>query len=138
MSNSRIPNLLAAAGFLWTIGVGVWIWMTPVRLSGVSSEAFASSTAGVTSSVVRTVLVEETRRFADVSLLGPVPLMMPAVLAGLAAMAVWRRKSLLLMLLPTATLLVFCFIAGFSIGAAYVPAGGAMVLAVVARVEAER
>jgi hypothetical protein len=132
-------RLLAAAGFLWCIGVGIWIWVTPIRYSGVSSQTWSTSTSrGSTSAVVRTVPFTETRRFADVSLLGPLPLAIPVVLAGLAAWTIWRRKTFLLMLLPTAALLLFCFIAGFSIGRAYVPAGGVMLLALLARFDSEQ
>jgi hypothetical protein len=124
-------NLLAAAGLLWSIGVGVWIWVTPIRFSGISSQMRASSSAsGTSTSILRTGPVEQTRRFSDVSRLGPVPLMVPAAVAGLAALGVWRRRSLLLMLLPTAALLLFCFVAGFSIGGAYVPAGALLLTAV--------
>lgn len=124
-------NLLAAAGLLWSIGVGVWIWVTPIRFSGISSQMSASSSSsGATTSILRTGPVEQTRRFSDVSRLGPVPLMIPAAVAGLAALGVWRRKSLLLMLLPTAVFLLFCFVAGFSIGGAYVPAGALLLTAV--------
>lgn len=124
-------NILAAAGLFWSIGVGVWIWVTPIRYSGVSSQMTASSsTSGANTSVLRTGPVEQTRRFSEVSRLGPVPLMIPAAVAGFAALGVWRRKGLLLMLLPTAVFLLFCFVAGFSIGGAFVPAGALLSTAV--------
>jgi hypothetical protein len=126
----HVANLLAVAGVLWSIGVGVWIWLTPIRTSVVLFEASASSVSGSAVSATRTDPVQRTRRFADISLLGPVPLIIPAALAGLAALAVWRRKGALLMLAPTCMLAAFCFIAGFSIGFAYIPAGGLLVAAV--------
>jgi len=130
LSRRQVANLLAAAGVVWSIGVGIWIWVTPIRFVGISNEAWAWSGPGSTASGMRVVPVERTRRFADVSLLGPVPLAIPVALAGLAALAVWRRKGALLTLLPAVLLLAFCFIAGFSIGAAYVPAGCVVLLAV--------
>ena len=97
-----------------------------------------SASRAATSATARSVPFTETRRFADVSLFGPLPLAIPVVLAGLAAWTIWRRKAFLLMLLPTAALILFCFIAGFSIGRAYVPAGGVMLLALLARFDSEQ
>jgi hypothetical protein len=137
-TSARIAGVLAAGAVVWCIGVGIWIWVTPIRYSGVSAQTWSSSTSqGTNATTIRTAPFRETRRFADVSLFGPLPLAIPVTVAGLAALAIWRRKGILLTLLPTAAFLLFCFIAGFSIGGAYVPAGVALAIAFLARLDAK-
>ena len=80
--------------------------------------------------------MEVSRRFAEVSRLGALPLIVPVLLAALATWAVWYDKKRAL-LLATAALLVFCVLAGFSIGPGYVPGGGAMLWALLVRFDAE-
>ena len=133
----RVSKFLAAAGLLWCISIGIWIWVTPIQSSGVSTQTWWSVGAdGVVSSGERTVPFESYRRFADLSRLGALPLLIPVMLATLGVWAAWRNKQLLLSL-TTAMLLVFCVLAGFSIGRGYFPAAGAMLWALLVRFDAE-
>jgi hypothetical protein len=136
-TSGRISKLLSTAGLVWCVGVSSWIWVTPIRSSGFSTQAWSSAgPAGTVSSGVRTVPVDVSRRFADISLLGAFPLAVPVMLAALATWAAWRNKKLLL-LLATAALLAFCVLSGFSIGRGYVLGGGAMLWALLVRFDAE-
>ena len=85
---------------------------------------------------MRTVPVEVSHTFAEVSLWGALPLVVPVLLAALAMWAAWRNKRLAL-LVSTAALLAFCVLAGFSIGRGYVLGGGAMVWALLVLFDAE-
>jgi len=133
----RVSKFLSAAGLLWCISIGIWIWVTPIRSSGVSTQTWWSAgDDGVVSSGERTVPFDSYRRFADSSRLGALPLLMPVMLATLATWAAWRNKQLLLSL-TTALLLAFCVLTGFSIGTGYFPAAGAMLWALLVRFDAE-
>jgi hypothetical protein len=77
-----------------------------------------------------------SHRFSDVSRLGAFPLVVPVLLAAAATWAAWRNKRLALSL-STAALLAFCILAGFSVGGGYIVAGAAMLLALLARLDAE-
>lgn len=68
------------------------------------------------------------RHFSEVSGSGIVPLVVPTVLAGLATWAAWRQRLLGLSVV-TLVFFGFCFITGFSIGAAYVPIARALLVA---------
>jgi hypothetical protein len=72
--------------------------------------------------------VTHYRALSEVSQFGPLPLVLPASLAMIAAWAAWRGYRLIL---GIATLLLagFTLISGFSIGAAYLPASGALIVA---------
>ena len=85
---------------------------------------------------MRTVPFEESRRFADISRLGAVPLVVPVLLAALGTWAAWRNRRLALWL-STAALLAYCVLAGFSIGLGYVLGGGAMLWASLVGLDAE-
>ena len=135
-TSGRISKILSAAGLLWCVGVSGWIWVTPIRSSGFGTQAWSSSSAGSVSSGVRTVPVEVSRRFADVSLLGAFPLVVPVLLAALATWAAWHNKKLVL-LLTTGALLTFCVLAGFSIGGSYLLGGGALLWALLVRFAAD-
>jgi hypothetical protein len=50
------------------------------------------------------------------------------MLAGCATLAAWYRKRLALSV-ATAVLLLFCLLAGFSIGLVYMPGGGLILAA---------
>jgi len=125
----QISKILATTGLAWCVGVSTWIWITPIRSSGFRAEAWSTSwLAGTVFSGARTVPFEASYRFTEISLFGPLPLAVPVVMAGWATWAAWGNKRVALSL-ATAGLLAFCLLAGFSIGPAYVPAGGAMVWA---------
>jgi hypothetical protein len=109
-----LPTLLAAGGLVWCFVVGWRIWVTPVRYLQYSSAEPAERFVD--------------RHFSEVSGLGIVPLVVPTVLAGLATWAAWRRR-LLGLFVVTLVFFGFCFITGFSIGAAYVPIAPALLVA---------
>lgn len=137
-TSGRISQWLATVGLAWCVAASVWIWVTPIRVSGFSTEAWSSAgAAGTISSGVRTVPFERSYRFAEVSRLGPLPLGVPVLLATWATWAAWRNKRVALSL-AAMTLLAFCFVAGFSIGRGYLPAGGALLLAMLIRLGVDR
>ena len=135
--SARISTILSAAGLLWCAGVSVWIWVTPIRSSGFSMQAWSSSgPAGSVSSGARTIPREVSHRFSEVSRLGVFPLVVPVLLAAAATWAAWRNKRLALSL-STVALLAFCVLAGFSIGQGYIVGGGAMLCALLVRLDVE-
>jgi hypothetical protein len=119
---------LAIAAVAWCAAVGVWLWATPIRDNGAASTAYADS-GGVVQQA--TYQVTGSRSFADVSLLGPLPLIIPLVLAAIGAWAVWRGR-VIPAAIATGILLLFAILGGFSIGAGYVPAVAGLAWAVVA------
>jgi hypothetical protein len=123
-----VPRGLALAAVAWCVAVGVWLWITPIRYNGVASTAYADSGGVVKQTTSR---FAETRRFADVSLLGPVPLIIPVLVTAIGAWAVLRGR-MLPAAIATGVLLVFTVLAGFSIGAGYLPAVAALIWALIA------
>lgn len=115
-----LSTIVAATNLVWCLVAGARIWTTPVRFSGVE---WTMGPAGA-----RAIDRVEYRSFSDISGLGIVPLVVPVLLAGWATWAAWRQR---IRGLAVATLifLAFCFIAGFSIGGAYVPIGLGLVAA---------
>jgi len=109
-----VSPVLAAVGATWSVVMGCWLWFTPMRYVG---------TAGGSGQAVTLY-----RPFSEVSQFGPLPLIILASLAMVAAWAAWRGNRVGL---GASTLLFagFTLIAGFSIGANYLPAAGALVLA---------
>ena len=126
-----IARVLAIAAVAWCVGIGLWLWVTPVPYNGSMSTAYTDS-SGVAQHA--TYEIKGTQSFAERSALGPVPLLIPVLLAALGAWAIWRRR-LLPAALAAGTLLVFTVLAGFSIGAGYVPATAALVWAFIACVD---
>ena len=110
----------AAAGLVWCLVAGVLIWTAPVRGSVIEWRMGPTG--------MRAVERIEDGSFADISLLGVVPLAIPVLLAGFALWAAWCR-SILGLIVTTLVFLVFCIITGFSIGGAYTPAGLCLVAA---------
>jgi hypothetical protein len=123
-----IARGLAVAAVAWCVAIGGWLWITPIRYKGVASTAYADS-----SGVMRQETYETagSRSFSEVSALGPVPLLIPVLLAAMGASSVWRRR-MLPAVIATGVLLFFTALAGFSIGAGYVPAAAALAWAIVA------
>ena len=72
-----LPRGLALAAVGWCLGVGVWIWIAPIRGEGVGSSAYSDSDG-----IVQTTAYSftTTTSFSDHSLLGPVPLLIPFVI----------------------------------------------------------
>ena len=126
-----IARVLGIAAAAWCVGIGVWLWVTPVPYNGSMSTAYTDS-SGVAQHA--TYEIKGAQSFAERSALGPVPLLIPVLLAALGAWAIWRRR-LLPAALAAGVLLVFTVLAGFSIGAGYVPAAGALVWAIIARAD---
>lgn len=66
--------------------------------------------------------------FSEISALGPLPLLVPIGLTGVAALAAWTKRPIIVFVLGV-VLMGYSFITGFSIGNAYMPAGIALVVA---------
>lgn len=116
-----IAPLLATASLVWCVFVGWSMWTTPIPFS----EIYSSGVAGLPPMTGRT---EGYRSFSQMSALGAIPLVVPVVLTGLAVwMAFWGRTMLLLVV--TLLVLAYSVVTGFSIGSAYLPAGGVLVVA---------
>lgn len=128
-----LSTICAAIGLVWCVIVGIRIWTTPVRYS---VQEWAISPTGA-----RAGERVESRSFSDVSGAGAAPLVVPVLLTAWATWAAWRQ-AIEELVVATAIVLGFCFIAGFSIGGAYVPAGlavaSAALVGVVGRVKPER
>lgn len=127
-----VPRGLALAAVAWSVAIGVWLWVTPIRYNGVASTAYADSGGVVQQTTHR---FAETRTFADVSLLGPLPLIIAVLIAASGAWAVWRDR-LVPAAIATGILLLFTILGGFSIGFAYIPAVAALGWGLVAGREA--
>jgi hypothetical protein len=111
-----VAPALAAIAATWCVAMGFWLWFTPMRYVGIAV------TGGIRQEVTT------YRSFSEVSQLGPLPLIIPACVALVAVWAAWRGRRVGL---GVATLLLagFTIISGFSIGASYLPAAGALILA---------
>lgn len=120
---ATIPRILATVGLLWSVWAGVRIWTTPVVTHRVAMVAEGSNEERVSSQPFR-----EAQRFAEVSPLGALPLLIPVALAALAVFGAWIRESFSLTL-GAVLLLGYSFVTGFSIGGAYVPAALCLVAA---------
>ena len=104
--------MLALLSLSWCVVVGFWIWFTPVRYVG--------SSGGPGQAVQQTVVYKAV---ADVSSLGPLPLVIPTLIASAGATAAWHGARVALGL-AALLLAAFAFVTGFSIGGAYhLPAG---------------
>jgi hypothetical protein len=113
----RLAAVLACGGLIWCAVVGVLIWVVPSGTSTTtSSDGVATTGPG--------------ESFSSISGLGPVPLLIPVALVGVAVWASLRLHRAVL-IVATALLAVYCFLTGFSIGLAYVPAAVALVVACV-------
>jgi hypothetical protein len=116
---ARLSFILAAADLIWCVGIGIWIWVTPTRYIGVRVNPGQPD-----------VQMEGYRSFSDVSDWGAAPLIVPAILAALATWAAWTGRKIVLAL-ATVLFIGYTYITGFSIGSAYHPAAGILVLATV-------
>ena len=106
--------------------------MAPIRGEGVGSSAYTNSDGVVQATTYR---FTTTSSFGDHSLLGPVPLLIPLVIAGVGVWGAWRGRWLPLAI-ATAIMLVFVVLTGFSIGSGYVPAVAALTWALIAQLDA--
>jgi hypothetical protein len=116
-----ISPLLAVVSALWCVAIGYQIWHMRIGYSVIGA---------VPGRPHETTF--EYKSFPEASPLGPLPLIVPALLAMVAACAAFRRARLLLAVL-TVLLAAFCVITGFSIGSEYLrPAAVLMVSALFA------
>jgi hypothetical protein len=122
----------AVAGLAWCIGVGIWIWMTPIRYEGTRSTASWSSGGAPQETTPR---FARNTSFSEISGLGPLPLLIPVLIAATGLWGAWRRRRLPLGI-ATALMLFFVVLTGFSVGSAYLPAVGALGWALVAELDA--
>jgi hypothetical protein len=123
---------LATSAVIWCVGLGIWLWIRPIRSQGVTT--FMSATPDGTYRA--TFPVERTSSFAEISYFGAAPLFIPAMIAAVGMWGAWRRRSLP-MAVATGIMLLFCFVTGFSIGSGYMPAAAALVWATLANVYAK-
>jgi hypothetical protein len=123
---------LAAAALVWCAGLGIWLWVTPIRSHGVTvfSEASPDGTT-----YRGPFAVERTQSFSEISALGALPLLVPALIAGVGLWGAWRRRTKT-MAVSAGIMAIFCVIAGFSIGRGYLPAAAALVWATIANLDA--
>jgi len=112
----RLVVILSGAGLLWCVAVGLLLWFLPVGASSASGSSGAVSDGG--------------QSFSSISSLGPVPLIIPVVLATAALGSVLARHRAPL-IVATAALGGYALLTGFSIGLFYLPAVGASVAACV-------
>ena len=108
----------ACGGLIWCVAVGVIIWFLP-QGSSVTTSSTGGSTTGPAES------------FSSISGFGPVPLLVPVALAGLATWAGLKHHRAVL-IGATVLLGLYTLLAGFSIGLAYVPAVLALIVACMA------
>jgi hypothetical protein len=117
MKRLGISQMLALISLSWCVVVGFWIWFTPVRYVGLTGDPSQPDQ--------HTVVY---RAFADISFLGPLPLIVPTLIAIAGAWAAWRGARVALGL-AALLLAAFAFVAGFSIGSAYILPAGLLLLA---------
>ena len=110
-------QMLALISLSWCVVVGFWIWFTPVRYVGITGTPGQPGQHTVA-----------YRAFADVSFLGPLPLIVPTLIAIAGAWAAWHGARVALGL-AALLLAAFAFVAGFSIGSAYILPAGLLLLA---------
>jgi hypothetical protein len=114
-SCNRLAALLSIMSVAWCVLIGGWFWFTPIEYQGFTNG----------------IPTMRYRSFSEVSLFGPVPLVVPTLIAAIAAWAVCRSHRVVLGL-AAFLLVMFTFISGFSIGAGYLPASVLLLAAVVA------
>lgn len=118
-----ISALLVTWALAWC-GWNAWrIWTTPVRYQTISWQ---------TDSRGQTVRGDgfALRRFRDVSAFGILPLLVPVIFTSVALWAVLRR-SVAALGISAILMLLFTFVSGFSIGAAYIVPSGILLIAMV-------
>jgi uncharacterized membrane protein YhfC len=128
MTRARKPIVaLSTACLLWCIAAGLLLWFIPLG-SSESQSVSAKVINGQTIVSSGPVVAGPGQSFASVSALGPLPLIIPVVLAGIAAWSALRRHKWVL-IGATILLALFAFLTGFSIGLFYLPAAAVQVVA---------
>jgi hypothetical protein len=108
----RAAGIVATASAIWCVGMGVWIWNTPFRYSGIE--------AGQP--------VATYRAFAEVSTYGSMPLIIPAVVAIAGAIGANARRRWILGV-SAFLLTAFVIIGSLSLGGSYLPAAVGLIVA---------
>ena len=109
----KLSKIFVLTAYILCIWTSYKVWVTPVEYNVV--EIHDSGNGAVTEkNFVR------FKKFSDISSLGVVPLLVPAVIVFLAVLAVFKFKSIALCS-SVLLMLFFWFVAGFSIGMAYLP-----------------
>lgn len=116
MKSRKLLVVLATASLLWCIAAGLLLWFLP---TGSSSSASSDG-----------ALQDRGQSFSSVSHLGTLPLIVPVVVAAIAAWSAFRNHRRVL-LGATILLTLYSLVTGFSIGLFYMPAAGALVVATV-------
>jgi hypothetical protein len=122
-----LVKFIGMAAVIWTIGVSVYIIFAPTQ-SQVSSHVALPD-----GSVLRQEELITDNLFQREGWLGVVgfilwPLSLPILIGITGARAAWIYKEGLLWAMA-GTMLLFCFVAGFSIGGAYVAAACGLLVA---------
>ena len=112
---NRLAPLLSTFSLAWCVLIGGWLWFTPIQYEGFIND-------------VPTVRYQS---FSDVSLFGAAPLIVPVLIAAIAAWAAWRSRRVVLGF-AAFLLVAFAFISGFSIGRGYLPASALLLAALLA------
>jgi len=113
----RLAFYLAAAGLLWSVVVGVLLYLLPLGTSVGASSSGAE--------------VETRERVFTLSLSSVWPLIVPVLLCALAAWAAARHHRTPL-IIAAVLLAVFALLGLLSIGVAYVPAVLLLIVSVLA------
>ena len=116
MKSRKVIVVLASAGLLWCIAAGLLLWFLPV---GSSSSTWSDGT-----------VQNGGQSFSSVSGWGPLPLIVPVVIAAVATWSAFRHHRHVL-LGATILFTLYSLITGFSIGLLYMPSAAAFVVAAV-------
>jgi hypothetical protein len=111
------PHLLALVAFLWCIVVSAMLWLTPVRYLHDRSDEPGPRFEFVP--------------FREAAAFPLATLLIPTALAW-SALSFVRRQKRKYLAVVTIALFAYSFVAGFSVGLAYVPAAGILLCAFLA------
>ena len=128
MHNIRsLVKLIGIAAAIWTVGVSIYIIFAPTQSHFSSHMALSDGTTIRQEGYVTNTLMEREGWVGVMAfILGLI--LVPILICITGARAAWLHKQGLLWAMA-GTMLLFCFLWGFSIGGAYVPAAGAFLLA---------
>ncbi len=114
--------VLAALAFIDCVWNGYKIWTTPIRYEVIEGRNNAPDHVGTTNRHYQYM------SFRAVSSYGFAPLLIPILISAIALWSAWLMRRLML-LVVTCLFILFVFITGYSIGAAYMLSGLALILA---------
>jgi hypothetical protein len=107
---------LACASLLWCIAAGLLLWFLPVGSSSSASSGGEIQDGG--------------QSFSSVSSLGPLPLIVPVIVAAIATWSAFRGHRHVL-LGATILFTLYSLLTGFSIGLFYLPSAVTLLVATV-------